>query len=272
MVSKQHLQLKEFLAILCSLKNGVNWVQAPGGHALVKFLSEKTKRSQVAIAKKIEELTELKYIEKDFRGKKGCVLWRIRILNTTWDENCVIKKTGKGKKLRRTSIGSPPESQGSQNKKFAIFLDFVNLEKNMPKSADKFRDFSWLLNPILEKGKLIFAFVFIPDHYVSRAPIMQLTHKHRFHPLVCPRQILTGGSTIKDADTVDAQMHDLGYAIIDNSDITDLIIVSGDADFQRLATHAIWQQKSVTVVSASKALSGRFLEMAGDGSLSVQLL
>lgn len=263
MAVKRHLQLKEFLAILCSLKNEINWVQAPGGHALLKFLSEKTKLSQLTISKKLEKLAELKYIEKGFRGK---ILWRIRILTETWDETLLI--TNK-KEVKKKLIAAP---SSPTNKKFAIFLDFVNLEKNMPKSSDKFRDFSWLLNPILEKGKLIFAFVFIPDHYVSRTPIMQLTHKHRFHTLVCPRQILTGGSTIKDADTVDAQMHDLGYAIIDNSEITDLLIVSGDADFQRLATHAIWQQKSVTVISASRALSGRFLEMAGDGSLSVQLV
>lgn len=99
---------------------------------------------------------------------------------------------------------------------------------------------------------------------------MQLTHKHHFHAIFCPRQ--TGNSTTKDADTVDAQMHELAWALIEHSSITDAVIVTGDADFQRLATHARWQQKRVTIVSSEKTLSGRFLEMERDGSLAVQLV
>ncbi|MBI2063504.1 MAG: NYN domain-containing protein [Candidatus Yanofskybacteria bacterium] len=261
---KQHLQLKDLFILLCSLKNSIGWVQAPNGRALIKHLSEETKVSPAPIGKKIQELEKLGYIQEDFHGN---TLWRIRILIPEWDESRLPKKQ---ETARSEPASKSPKPAKPQEKRFAVFMDYKNLEMNLPRSTDKFRNFSWLLDPILNQGKIIFAFVFIPDHYVSRAPIMQLTHKHHFHAIFCPRQI--NGVTTKDADTVDAQMQELAWALIQNSDITDVVIVTGDSDFQRLATHAKWQQKRVWVVSAEKAVSGRFLEMAQDGSLALQLV
>ena len=271
---KRHLQLKGLFDYLSSLKNSLGWAQAPGGHALIKFLSEETHVSQAPIGKKIDELAKLGYIQKDFHGN---TLWRIKILLSEWDDNRLPEKR-KREKVKSESVvvqtvnAVPTENiqHTQQEKRFAVFMDYKNLEMSLPRTTDKFRNFSWLLDPILKQGKIIFAFVFIPDHYVSRAPIMQLTHKHHFHAIFCPRQI--SGVTTKDADTVDAQMQELAWALIQNSNITDVIIVTGDGDFQRLATHAKWQQKQVLVVSAEKAVSGRFLEMAEDGSLTLRLV
>ncbi|MBI2676684.1 MAG: NYN domain-containing protein [Candidatus Yanofskybacteria bacterium] len=147
---------------------------------------------------------------------------------------------------------------------FAIFLDYKNLEENIKKTArDKLENFSWLIEPILKEGKIIFAFVFIPTHYVGRAPVMQLSYLHHFIPVLCPRQ--TDGAVTKDADTVDAKIVTVAKGLIQHSDITDVVIVSGDSDFSELANFAHWQQKRVWTVSAIGAVSGKFLKMLKNG-------
>lgn len=286
-----NISLKGFFEFLCSLKNEAGWVQEPKGRALTRFLAEKTSLCPATVGNNLKRLADLKYIEKEFHGRQKAILWRVKILANTWDESLVTEKHGQNtsEKTRLNlapnaeeptvltpTVGTSshpnpePEPAKTPEKRFAVFMDYSNLERNLPKTTDCFRNFSWLLDPILKRGKIIFAFVFIPDHYVSRAPIMQLTHKHHFHAIFCPRQI--SGTITKDADTVDAQMQELGWALIQHSDITDVIIVSGDADFQRLATHAKWQQKRVMVVSSAKALSGRFLEMSQEGALTIRLV
>lgn len=138
-------------------------------------------------------------------------------------------------------------------KRFAILMDFENLEKNINRT--KLHDFSWLLNPILEQGKISCAYVFIPDHYGSNPPVRTLSNIHRFFCVFCPKK----SGVLKDADSVDARMDELGRFLVEHSDITDLVIVSGDADFQGLIEFARWQQKRVKVVSAHEAISGRIL-------------
>jgi len=142
---------------------------------------------------------------------------------------------------------------------FAIFLDYVNLERGLPDRIENFRDFSWLLDPILEKGSILYGFCFIPEHYLARAPVMQLSHRHQFQIIVCPRQI--EGVITKDEDTVDAKLIDLARTMIEHDDFTDLVIISGDADLLPLAETAKWHRKRVTVVSPKRALSGRFLDL-----------
>lgn len=143
----------------------------------------------------------------------------------------------------------------SAGKRFAILMDFENLEKNIDRT--KLYDFSWLLNPILEQGKISCAYVFIPDHYGSNPPIRTLSNIHRFFCVFCPKE--TGAVDKKDKDSVDTRMDELGRFLVEHSDITDLVIVSGDADFQGLIEFARWQQKRVKVVSAHEAISGRLL-------------
>lgn len=159
-------------------------------------------------------------------------------------------------------------SKKKEKRTFAVFMDYSNLEKNIP--LDKYRNFSWLLDPILEIGKIIFAFVFVPENLMGRAPIYQLSNIHGFHIEVCPRQM--SGVVSKDADTVDAKLCELARALIDYTEVTDVVIISGDADFGPLVNHAIFQQKKVTVVSADKAMSGRYLEMQIAGLIEVQQL
>lgn len=158
-----------------------------------------------------------------------------------------IKRTGPLKtESLRFSLKMAP-------KRFAILMDFENLEKNIDRA--KLSDFSWLFNPILEQGKIFSAFVFIPDHYGSNPPVRVLSNIHRFFCVFCPKK----SGLLKDADSVDSRMDELGRFLVEHSDITDLIIVSGDADFQGLIEFARWQQKRVKVVSAHEAISGRIL-------------
>lgn len=163
-------------------------------------------------------------------------------------------------------------AEDSGGRRFAIFIDYRNLEKGLEAQnrQERLSDFSWLTGPVLAEGKIIFAFVFIPEHYLSRAPIMQLAYRHRFQIVVCPRQI--GTLTTKDADSVDEKIRALAEPIVEHSDITDIVIVSGDADFEPLAVTSVWRQKRVKIVSASDAVSGRFVERAVNGSLTISLV
>ncbi len=158
-----------------------------------------------------------------------------------------LKKTGPLKiEPLRSSLKIDP-------KRFAVLMDFENLEKNIDQT--KLRDFSWLFNPILEQGKISCAYVFIPDHYGSNPPVRTLSNIYRFFCIFCPKK----SGILKDADSVDSRMDELGRFLVEHSDITDLVIVSGDADFQGLIEFARWQQKRVKVVSAHEAISGRLL-------------
>lgn len=147
---------------------------------------------------------------------------------------------------------TPPE------RRFAVFIDIKNLEDGISNAAERFKDFSWLLDPILKEGKIAFAFVFAPEHKAMLTPVMQLSYLHGFYVVICPRQV--GAMAVKDADSVDEKMKDLARTIIDRSDVTDIVIVSGDADFHPLALYAKRQRKNVIIKSAASALSSRYAD------------
>jgi hypothetical protein len=302
------MPLREFLELLSSLKNKLDYLQDPKGKSLIAFLREKTGLSGVTVKTKVDELTALGYLKKELYKSR---LWRIKILQSEWDETRSIEappqederepedsgeqdpsgqtpadtepvtETAEPAPDQEEAAATPPESlppgtdqptalqTAPAERTFAIFMDYKNLEDNL-KNADRFRNFSWLLDPILAQGKIIFAFVFIPDHYFTRAPIQQLSNLHRFQVIACPRQI--GGAITKDADTVDAKIDELAWPIVEHTDVSDLIIISGDADFKRLANLARWRRKKVTVISAPKAVSGRFFEMEKAGTVHLQLI
>lgn len=260
---RRKMSLRDFFQLLCTLINPVNCVQDPKGRSLVAFLGEKTQLSGPTVTRNIDELASLGYLEKQNHKKR---FWRVRILEREWDDG----RYAEFLRVAREQKKEPPATPAvPAERTFAVFMDYKNLESNL-KNADKFRDFSWLLDPILEQGKIIFAFVFIPDHYFTRAPIQQLSNLHRFQVIACPRQI--GGAITKDADTVDAKIDELAWPIIEHSNVTDLVIISGDADFKRLANLARWRQKNVIVISAARAVSGRFFEMEKAGIVQLELI
>jgi len=143
---------------------------------------------------------------------------------------------------------------------FAVFFDYKNISDGFEQNGGELGDIYPLLKSILEQGEIIFAFVFVPDHFISKSPVRQLSYKYRFHVVACPRQIY--GVVAKDKDSVDAMMDSLARRYIEHSNITDVAIFSGDGDFTELATYAFWRKKKVTVVGVRNSTNGRFMEMA----------
>lgn len=248
---------RKFFEDLCSLKDDGGQIRAPDkiGYLPV-FLSDKFPlKSTDYILQKLIELELLGYIQIE-RSINDLISIQIKI--DKWDPE-------------RTLLSESAHKYPEEKRRFVILIDYKNLEDGIKDPTERFKDFSWLLDPILKKGIIEFAFVFIPEQLSGRPAIMQLFHKHGFSPILCPRQI--EGVITKDKDTVDSRMIDIGMSFIEHSDITDLVIVSGDADFQRLVTFALWRQKSVRIVSAERALSKTLLDMEGQGQkLEIQIV
>lgn len=247
----QNDKTRAFLEKLCTLKKYENgWIAPPEYERLFIQWLEKEMQPEFEypfnFVEAIIKLELLGYLTVN-RARTG-EIFNIRIEKDKWDPNRVISPE---------PAYRPPIDQ----KRFAILIDYANLELGIKDPVERLRDFSWLLDPILKDGKIVFAFVFLPEQMSSRQPIMQLFHRHGFSPILCPRQI--DGAITKDKDTVDARMIDIGMALIEHSDITNLVVVSGDADFQRLVTFAVWGQKKVTVISAGQSLSRALEEMEG---------
>ena len=150
-----------------------------------------------------------------------------------------------------------------EQRKFAVFLDYRNLEQSLQERGDNdyLKDFFWLEEEIIRRGKIVASFVFIQENYAFRAPVRQLSDIYQYNPILCLREMVKGGTTTKEKDSVDTKMINLAKGYIEIDGITDIVIVSGDADFSELAVHARRHQKNVTIISASEALSGRFIEL-----------
>lgn len=233
-------------------------IEGPQGVPLLTFLSTVCGMNQAQIRGALRKLELLGYIRVSYSAVSNPV--QIRILNRVWDPERTLEFI--------------PTYEPQEKRKFAVFIDYKNLEDSFANqgerlSVDRFRDFSWLIDPILEEGIIVFAFVFIPEQLSNRPAIMQLSYRHRFFPVICPRQI--EGLITKDKDTVDTKMIALGKDLIEHSDCTDVVIVGGDGDFTELANFAIWRQKRVQVMSTPESLSKDFLELEGK-RLHVQLL
>lgn len=173
-------------------------------------------------------------------------------------------------KIAERPSQTPQILQMPQKRIFVIFMDYRNLVSDLPNSAKKFSNLSWLIDPILKCGIISFAYVFIPDNCTKNIEIFQLGNKHGFWPILCTRRI--EGAIMKDKDTVDARMDTKARSMIVHTDVTDIVIISGDADFQDLANFARYHQKKVTVISTARARSGRFLEMAEAGSIELKII
>jgi len=177
-----------------------------------------------------------------------------------FDKSATIDHGDKLSPLESESARRPSANQ----RRFAIFIDYKNLEDSIKNAGNRFRNFSWLLNPILEQGVIIFAFVFVPQHRTTRPAVVQLANLHNFKIIWCPREFETEGHISKDKDTVDAVMIDLGRDIIEHTDCTDLVIVDGDGDFTRLTTFGMWRQKRVQLFATEEALSNDFRQLENE--------
>lgn len=150
-------------------------------------------------------------------------------------------------------------------RKFVILMDYENFEKNR-EIPDELIDISWLTNAIFEEnGQIEKIFVFLPEHLRAYPPIISLSNIHRAFPIICPKdnKKYIGERAedigVKDTDTVDARMDELGTWLIDHCpDVTDVVLITGDKGFQKLLKHAEYRGKKVWLVSAVDALAMRF--------------
>ena len=248
---------QELFEYLCQNQNALGYVQAPGNRDLLAFLSERFQDDdKTAIDQTLDELVSLNLISKECHKK----IFRVQLLAGDWLKADFPTNKEKSEK-------EPSKQEEPSSRKFAVFIDYKNISAGMDKNGRRLKYLYPLLQSILEKGKIIFGFVFIPQHFVSRTPVMELSHKHHFEVVVCPRQI--DQVITKDKDSVDSKMDSLARRLIEHTDITDVAIFSGDADFHDLATFAWHQQKTVTVVATRESISGRFLEMAEEKIIEV---
>lgn len=155
------------------------------------------------------------------------------------------------------------QREADQEERIAVFIDYKNIEPAVVGgSVDTNLEFlTFLEKKVLAIGRIIFPFIFIPEHYLSRAPVRRLIQNYGFLPIICIRKV--EGVIQKDADTVDEMMKELTWKLIDHSDITQVIIMTGDRDFQSLSIFARQQGKKVTVFSTKEALSASFLQTPG---------
>lgn len=267
-MERARVSLEKVFYILNTMKNAEGKIKAPSGANLTDFIRKRFGwKSGFAASQALKKLEALGYLE---RRRSGREIVSLKILKDEWSEP--EKKRGRKRRAAaaRTEKAAPsekppaPEARCGQCKKpkerrFAILMDFENLEKNVDRH--RLLDFSWLINPILAAGKILVAEVFIPDHYGHNVPVRTLANIHRFKPVYCVKR--PGGSAVKDVDSVDKWMDEEGRFLVEYTDITDLVIVSGDADFQSLIQFARWRQKRVRVVAAANAISGRLVFDAG---------
>jgi uncharacterized LabA/DUF88 family protein len=245
--------IREFFEKLLAIRDDLFCVWAPGGeHSLLEFIRLKLdERYILSVERKLKVLYQLGLLEPE-HDEVG-VLMRLKILRDEWDTEKAFRFF----------------TAGGIEKKFAILVDYKNLEDNfkIPGSAvnpEVLKDFFLgLEEQILQHGKIIFPFVFIPDNYWGIAPLNQISNTFQYFPIPCQRRKVESGSIIKEADTVDAKMCELGRKLINESNITDLVIISGDADFLPLVVEARRFQKNVHVISTPNALSGRFVDISG---------
>lgn len=131
-------------------------------------------------------------------------------------------------------------SKKKKEKKLIIIVDYMNV--NM-KAAElgKIIDLKKLLKECLEIGIVKDAFIGIPSQYVTEENIARF-YNAGFKPLVAPKYT----SNMKDKDRVDTILTDFAQRNFDeNSDVTDIVIVTHDGDFILLSNFMKQRKKNV---------------------------
>lgn len=140
--------------------------------------------------------------------------------------------------------------------RLGVFLDYENISKEAA-LENKSIDFEALRKELLKIGHIAFAFIFIPEHLVTYS-LPRYVYDKGFYVVACP-----GSGNGKEKDRVDTNMTEMGIRLIEHSDITDLVIVSRDSDFVRLANYARFHGKKV-IVFAGKKVSFILKEVADE--------
>jgi uncharacterized protein (TIGR00288 family) len=130
----------------------------------------------------------------------------------------------------------------SHQRKAAILVDYENIA-NGAVSLGKIFDLKALINMCLENfGIIKVAIVFVPVHLAEQN--LDNFDDAGFDCVVCPRRVIHE----KDKDSVDSRMIQMSEKLFDeNSDITDIVIVSNDGDFIPLVNFFKQRGKKVSL-------------------------
>lgn len=129
-----------------------------------------------------------------------------------------------------------------RKRKVAIFVDYENVAKSVVDQGKNI-DLDAVTRQCAEIGCIEFAYLFAPMHLVSYSLPAHVCDKG-FYVVACPGR---NGKDGKEKDRVDTIMTEMGFKLINSTNLTDIVIVSADGDFVRLANHARFHLKRVTV-------------------------
>ncbi len=111
-----------------------------------------------------------------------------------------------------------------------ILVDYMNVQMKAVDSG-QIVDLKELTEMCLKTGIIKDKFIFAPLQYINDDNLLKF-HNLGYKTIVCPRHT----ESIKDKDRVDWVMKDFAERCFDeNSDITDIVIVTHDGDFNSLA-------------------------------------
>lgn len=130
--------------------------------------------------------------------------------------------------------------------KLVALIDFENISRHAVDEG-KIIDFIKLHEFLSGIGEIIFAFIFVPDHYVYSLP--NNLNDLGFGIILC--QKLVEGSE-KLEDTVDIHIIQTGMKFINFPEITDIVIISHDKHMVHLLKEAKNFRKTISIISTEK--------------------
>lgn len=149
-----------------------------------------------------------------------------------------------------------PRKKKEKQKKLVVVVDYQNVAlANEAVLAHKILDFEMLRQRCLEIGPVAACFLFIPSHWVDKESVRE-AEKNCFFIIACHGVALQAENHHKIEDTVDIQIIKFVRSLLlDNSDITDIVVVGSDKHMLHFIQPAKWQDKMIHIFSGAELAS-----------------
>ncbi len=146
----------------------------------------------------------------------------------------------------------------SERRKAVVLLDYENVFLSAAKEGKVF-DLSKIIEIIKDDLNVIIkgAFCFVPYSFISEGFINEFDEAG-FYTIACPA---TKDETTKEKNRVDIRMIEFAKMMYEASYIDDIVIVSNDSDFSRLANYFKHRGKRVIVIG-TKNISAALIRVA----------
>lgn len=149
-----------------------------------------------------------------------------------------------------------PRKKKEKQRKLVVVVDYQNVAlANEAILAHKILDFEMLRQRCLEIGPVAACFLFIPSHWVDKESVKE-AEKNCFFVITCHGVSAQNGTNHKIEDSVD--IHIIKFVsslLLDNSDITDIVVVGSDRHMLHFIQPAKWQDKTVHIFSGAELAS-----------------